>query len=176
MREYSDGANMGKMARALKSVKFRNGDWWFWARDAPPSRILQVCFNFAMCTASMACPFAEIKNEMLNLTGMKVRKNAFIAMGVALDFFYPERIEIGKNAIIGYGCVISAHEMLPGELRIGNVKIGADSLIGTKSVVLPGVEIGDGAKISAMSLVNRDVPANSTWGGIPARNLLKKEK
>ncbi|MDD5337066.1 MAG: acyltransferase [Candidatus ainarchaeum sp.] len=154
--------------RQLKETKYRNGDWWFLARQRG---LIRIGFNFALCSLSMLIPFPGIKNALLRLTGMRIGENAFIAMGAVLDIFYPELIEIGENAIIGYGCVITAHELLPGVLRTGKIKIGRDSLLGTRSVVLPGVEIGDGAIIGAMSLVNRDVPAKSFYAGVPAKKL-----
>lgn len=49
------------------------------------------------------------------------------------------------------------------------VKIGNDVWIGTNVVVLRGVEIGNGAVIAAGAIVNRDVPAYSIVGGIPAK-------
>ncbi|MFA5076820.1 MAG: acyltransferase [Candidatus Micrarchaeia archaeon] len=154
--------------RRTKEASFRNGDWWFWLKNRSVPR---VAFNFALCSLSMLIPFPGIKNALLRLTGMKVGKNAFIAMGVALDIFYPELVEIGENAIVGYGCVISAHELLPGKLRVGNVRVGASALLGTRSVVLPGVEIGDGAVVGAMSLVNSDVPAKGFYAGVPAKRM-----
>ena len=48
---------------------------------------------------------------------------------------------------------------------LGNV------LIGSNTTILPGVVIGDNSKISAMSLVNKDVEANSFYGGIPIRKI-----
>ncbi|VVB97946.1 Uncharacterised protein [uncultured archaeon] len=72
--------------RRVETVKFREGDWWFWTRCRNPVR---VAFNSKIVFLSMLCPFPEIKNPLLRLTGMKVVKNAFIALGVALDIFYP---------------------------------------------------------------------------------------
>ncbi len=154
--------------RKLGSIRFRNGDWWFWLRHRNP---LKVALNTVACSFAMVCPNPMVKNFVLRLTGMKVGRNAFIALGTALDIFYPELIEIGENAIIGYGCVITAHEMVQGELRFGPVKIGANSLVGTRSVVLPGTSIGEGASVGAMSLVNRDVPPKAFYGGVPARRI-----
>lgn len=154
--------------RRTDSVRFAKGDWWFWLRCRNP---LKVAFSCLVISFSMVCPFPGIKNPLLRLTGMKIGKNAFIAVGSALDIFYPELVEIGENAIIGYGCVITAHEMLQGELRVGKITVGANSVVGTRSVVLPGVGIGEGATVGAMSLVNRDVPAGETHAGIPARKI-----
>jgi acetyltransferase-like isoleucine patch superfamily enzyme len=51
------------------------------------------------------------------------------------------------------------------------VVIGRDVVIGASCTILPGVVIGDGAVVSAHSLVNRDVAAGSFVGGVPARPL-----
>jgi len=57
------------------------------------------------------------------------------------------------------------------ELRTGPVKVGKNVMIGANVTILPGVEIGDGAVVSACSLVNADVPAGALVGGVPARLL-----
>lgn len=57
------------------------------------------------------------------------------------------------------------------------------ALIGANSVVLPGVCIGEGAAIGALSLVKRNIGEYEVWGGNPlrfirqrSRNLLFMEK
>ena len=49
--------------------------------------------------------------------------------------------------------------------------VGNDVWIGRNSVILPGVHIGDGAVIAAQSVVSRDVPPYTVYGGNPARFL-----
>ncbi len=41
--------------------------------------------------------------------------------------------------------------------------------IGSHSVVLPGVTIGENTIVGAMSLVNKDLPPNSVAYGVPAK-------
>jgi len=53
----------------------------------------------------------------------------------------------------------------------GSINIGNDVWIGTKAVVLSGVNIGDGAVVGAGSIVTRDVPPYAIVGGIPATVL-----
>ena len=51
--------------------------------------------------------------------------------------------------------------------------IGNDVWIGSRSVIMQGVKIGDGAVIGAGSIVTKDVPENTIVMGVPAR-LYKK--
>ena len=57
-------------------------------------------------------------------------------------------------------------EQLP---RKGDIVIGNDVWIGRESVIMPGVKIGDGAIIAAYSVVTKDVPPYSVFGGNPAK-------
>jgi acetyltransferase-like isoleucine patch superfamily enzyme len=105
------------------------------------------------------------------MLGMKVGKRTSVGLMAMFDIFFPELIEIGDNTVIGYNATILAHEYLVEEWRTGRVKIGRNVMIGANSTVLPGVTIGDGAKISACSLVNADVKPGAFVGGVPAREI-----
>ncbi|MEK5040739.1 CatB-related O-acetyltransferase [Sporosarcina sp. FSL K6-3457] len=49
------------------------------------------------------------------------------------------------------------------------IKIGHDVWIGANAIILPGVEIGNGAVIGAGAVVTKDVPPFSIVGGVPAK-------
>lgn len=100
---------------------------------------------------------------------MKVGSHTAFALMVVPDVMFPERITVGDNSIIGFNTTILAHEYLIDEYRIGDVEIGSNVLIGANTTILPGVSIGDGAIVSAASLVNRDIPAGVFAGGNPVR-------
>ena len=61
---------------------------------------------------------------------------------------------------------------IPG--RKGDTVIGNDVWIGMEAVIMPGVTIGDGAIISARSVVTRDVPPYTIMGGNPATPLKQR--
>ena len=56
----------------------------------------------------------------------------------------------------------------------GAVVIGNDVLIGTQSVILTGINIGDGAVVAANSVVTTDIPPYSIVGGTPAKVIRKR--
>jgi len=49
------------------------------------------------------------------------------------------------------------------------IVVGNDVYIGMRSIILPGVHIGNNCIIAAGSVVSRNVPDNSVVGGVPAR-------
>lgn len=53
--------------------------------------------------------------------------------------------------------------------RKGDIIIGNDVWIGRESVIMPGIKVGDGAIIAAYSVVVKDIPAYTVYGGNPAR-------
>lgn len=63
----------------------------------------------------------------------------------------------------------------PGELPYkGDTVIGNDVWLGYNSLILPGVQIGDGAIIAAASVVTRDVPPYTIVGGNPAKPIRQR--
>lgn len=54
------------------------------------------------------------------------------------------------------------------------VTIGRNVWIGTHATILPGIEIGDNAIVAAGSVVNKNVEANTTVAGVPAKLIKRK--
>lgn len=52
---------------------------------------------------------------------------------------------------------------------VDNVIIGSDVWIGTKTIILKGVEIGHGAVIGAGSVVTKSIPPFAIASGVPAK-------
>ncbi len=139
-----------------------------WTKTVNP---LRVVFNFIVIYTCRFMPSLTVKNWLYRLVGIKVGKHVSVGLMAMMDVFFPEEITIGDNTIIGYNTVILGHEYLRNEWRRGPVIIGRDVTIGANCTILPGVVIGDGAVVSAMSLVNKDVPPGAVVGGVPARPL-----
>ena len=53
--------------------------------------------------------------------------------------------------------------------RYGAITVGANCFIGTRAVVVPGVDIGDDCIVGAAAVVTKDVPSGHIVAGNPAR-------
>ncbi|MGD1174051.1 acyltransferase [Mycobacterium seoulense] len=56
------------------------------------------------------------------------------------------------------------------------VRIGRHSIVGAGSIVLPGVELGEGTSIGAGSLVTKSTPAWSVCVGSPAKKIKDRRR
>lgn len=90
----------------------------------------------------------------------------------------PYLITVGNNNQFGVGARIFTHggglvfrSRIPDFDSFGKVTIGNSVYVGANSLIMPGVEIGDGVLIAAGSVVTKSVPSNVVVGGNPARIL-----
>ncbi len=56
----------------------------------------------------------------------------------------------------------------------GDTVIGNDVWFGVESMVMPGINIADGAVVGARSLVTKNIGAYEIWGGNPAKFIKKR--
>ena len=138
-----------------------------WREVKSARRILK---NYLIMVLCRFLPDIELKNRIYRKTGMKIGKNVSI-FASNLDILFPELIEIGDNTIIGNTTAVLTHEFLSHSSRKGRVKIGKDVTIGGMSLILPGIEIGDGAIVAAYSLVNKNVEPGTVVGGVPIKRI-----
>jgi sugar O-acyltransferase (sialic acid O-acetyltransferase NeuD family) len=83
---------------------------------------------------------------------------------------------LGDGVIVNHTCVVD-HEcevgdfahLAPGAVLGGRVQVGDKVLVGAGARILPGVTIGAGAIIGAGAVIVRDVPAHTTYIGVPGR-------
>nr|WP_237691059.1 acyltransferase [Paenibacillus caui] len=131
--------------------------------------------NFIFIQFTRYCPILPLKNWIYrHVLGMEVGRDTAFGLMVMVDVFFPEKIKIGYNTVIGYNTTILAHEYLIKEYRLGEVRIGNDVMIGANSTILAGVTIGDGAIIAAGSVVHKDVAPGTFVGGNPLREIGSK--
>ena len=114
------------------------------------------------------------------LRGVIIGNNSVIGRFVYIDDYKPELVIIGKNVVVSAGCIILTHKRNIIEYKIekayyeypyifGTVKICDNVQIGVGSIIMPGVNIGEGSIIGAGSVVTKDIPPGCLAMGTPAK-------
>ncbi len=57
-------------------------------------------------------------------------------------------------------------------IKYGKIKVGNNTFIGARSVIMPGVTIGERCVIGCGSIVTKDVPDNTVVCGVPAKYVM----
>lgn len=110
-------------------------------------------------------------------TGIEIHPGATIGKGLFIDHgmgvVIGETAEIGDNVTLYHGVTLGGTGKDTGKRH---PTVGNNVTIGSGSKILGPIMIGDGVKVGANSVVLKDVPANCTAVGIPAKIVYKKSK
>ena len=99
--------------------------------------------------------------------GMDIDQTVVFSMTAKLDKTYPKGIHIGKYSYLAFQSAVLTHDMVR-KLKV-NTMIGECCFIGAKSIILPGITIGNNSIIAAGAVVTKDVPPNTIVAGNPAK-------
>jgi serine O-acetyltransferase len=111
------------------------------------------------------------------LTQIEIHPAAKIGEGIFID--HGSGVVIGETSEIGDGCTIYQGVTLGGtSLSHGkrHPTLGRNVVVGVNSSVLGAIVLGDNAKVGGGSVVVKDVPANATVVGVPARVVMQDGK
>lgn len=100
---------------------------------------------------------------------MDIHPSSEFSLTTKFDLTNPRGVHVDADSYIAFGVAILTHDLTRG-VRL-HTRIGKCCFIGARSILLPGVTIGDGSIVAAGSVVVRDVPARSIVGGNPARTI-----
>jgi Acetyltransferase (isoleucine patch superfamily) len=144
----------------------------YWTDAKSPVR---VALNYVVIWLIRLSPSLRLKNWLLAQLGVDVGAGVSWGLEATPDVFWPERITLGADVIVGYDATLLCHEFLQEEYRLGDIQVGDRAMIGAGAIVLPGVDIGDDAQVAANSLVAEDVPPGETVAGVPAEPLERSD-
>ena len=156
-------------------------------------------FNLLFCKLLLHLPIVRYKKNVYKLLGVNILPNTtnfFIGNPMVIGNYEnivihnnseiergctliaKDKIEIGENSTLAYGVMVltSADPNGPHNKLSklyppikAPVIIGNDCWIGARSVILPGVTIGDCSIVAAGSVVTEDVQPKTLVAGVPAK-------
>jgi non-ribosomal peptide synthetase-like protein len=126
--------------------------------------------RYACINGLRVTPFIVMFHRLM---GMRIGRRVQINTAVISD---SNLIEIGDDTVIGGDVTLVGHSAERGNLVTGRVKIGSNVTVGLMAMIMPGVEIGDGAVIAANAFLAKDTKVGSgeVWAGIPARDVARR--
>ena len=97
--------------------------------------------------------------------GHKTDIGAFTYINALYGVVIEDYVQIGSHCSIYSISTIDNKE--------GQVTLKKNCKIGSHSVIMPGVTIGENSILGALSFVNRDIPPNTIAAGVPAKVIKK---
>ena len=163
------------------------------------SRLMAIDMEFEMMILRWIghIPLHHIRRFFYRLSGMKIGNGSTIHCGAV--FYDTRNIAIGEDTIIGENVVLDGRDRLTigdhvdiaSEVMIYNsehnlkdqhfgpisapVIIEDYVFIGPRAIILPGVTLHKGAAVGAGAVVTKDVLTGSIVGGVPAKEISKRD-
>jgi len=123
-------------------------------------------------------------------TTLKLKGNNHISSGCKIIGGRKAMVSFDEYATLSPGVVLVAGSddyvggiatpLVPmkvkGDVKIGYIRIGKHSIVGSNTVVLPNVVFNEGASVGALSLVRGDLEAWTLYAGIPAKKIKDRNK
>ena len=107
-----------------------------------------------------------------------VGENCNISWRAIIDRAHPKGVHIGNNTRVALEALIIAHDYTRGVTNNmwTDTYVGNNCIIGGRSIILPGVKIGNEVCVAAGAVVTKDVPNNCMVAGNPARIVRRNIK
>jgi acetyltransferase-like isoleucine patch superfamily enzyme len=97
--------------------------------------------------------------------GIRTDIGAFTYINAKNEVIIEDEVQVGSHCSIYSISTIDNKE--------GPVKLKKNCKIGSHSIIMPGVTIGENSVVGAFSFVNQDIPANVVAFGVPAKVIKK---
>jgi acetyltransferase-like isoleucine patch superfamily enzyme len=100
--------------------------------------------------------------------GFKTDIGAFTYINAKFNVIIEDYVQIGSHC--------SIYSVSTIDNKKGQVLLKKNCKIGSHSVIMPGITVGENAIVGPFSFVTRDIPDNVTVIGVPAKIIKKSKK
>lgn len=150
-------------------------------------------FKFLLLILTGRVPSHTLRRLLYRAFGMQIGERTVIYMGAEVR--HPANIRIGPGSIVGHRAILDGRHGITIGRNVnfstgvwiwtvqhdpssptfddvgGPVVIGDHAWISCRTVILPGVTIGEGAVVAAGAVVTKDVAPYTIVGGVPAKPI-----
>lgn len=158
---------------------------WFDTRDKAEIEVICGIGNPAVRrklvrkAAALGLRFCSIIHPMAVLTPFVQLEEGVV---VTAGCIFTNQIKVGNHVhvnldcTIGHDCIIEDFcTLAPGVHVSGNVHIETGCDIGTGAAIIQAIMIGEWSIVGAGAVVTKDIPADSTSVGVPAKVIKERE-
>lgn len=111
------------------------------------------------------------------MRGCDIGSNCHISKSAIIDRVYPKGIHIGNNTRVLIEAMILSHDFERAQMEGFPMRcdtyIGNNCVVGGRTMIMPGVHIGNHVYIAGGAIVTRSVPDHCIVAGNPARIVRK---
>ncbi|MDN5288722.1 MAG: acetyltransferase [Mucilaginibacter sp.] len=153
---------------------------------------------YIICGVIGWLPFHTLRIFLLRILGAKINPKVGIYRG--FEVRSPWKLKVGRGTVIGHNALLDARMGLtigsnvnisnevmiwslhhdyndPNFAAVGQPVIIEDYVwLCSRSVILPGVTVGKGAVVAAGAVVTRNVLPYTVVGGVPAKQIAKRNE
>ena len=141
---------------------------------------LRKYYKWMLKQKNMVDPAQDKRPKYWLKCGVKSSGNFRVGYGVYFDAINANRITIEDGVWIAAECLFLCHRRIVTDYRIGDdynalpykvepITLKKGCCIGMRSIVMPGVTIGEGAIVGTGSVVTKDIPPYCIAVGAPAK-------
>ena len=141
-----------------------------------PFETLWLHFRYGVLLFTLNLPWSWPKVFILRLFGATIGDGVYISQRAFIDPLYPQLLTIGDDVLIGYDAKIFFHEVTQRAYRVGRIKIDNRAIIGAGAILRPGISIGEGAEVGALTAVTHSVKPGTVVFGVPGKVVAQEGK
>jgi acetyltransferase-like isoleucine patch superfamily enzyme len=104
--------------------------------------------------------------------GMDLDPTCDFSRSVRFDRTFPGGVHVGAETFVAFDAAILTHDLTRGLYL--HTRIGRRCFIGARSIILPGITVGDECIVAAGAVVTKDVPPRCVVAGNPAE-IIRRE-